>query len=77
MPKKVAREDWPVLIRDAHPGYISWDEFERNEQTLRDNVAGWSPRGSRSHAARGQRTFCKADFSAAAVAPGCVSATRR
>jgi len=40
MPKKVARENWPVLIRDAHPGYISWDEFERKEQTLRANVAG-------------------------------------
>jgi DNA invertase Pin-like site-specific DNA recombinase len=45
MPKKVARENWPVLIRDAHPGYITWDEFERNEQTLRENVAGWSPTG--------------------------------
>jgi DNA invertase Pin-like site-specific DNA recombinase len=45
MPKKIARENWPVLIRDAHPGYISWDEFERNEQTLRANVAGWSPTG--------------------------------
>jgi DNA invertase Pin-like site-specific DNA recombinase len=42
---KVERENWQVLIRDAHPGYISWDEFERNEQTLRDNVAGWSPTG--------------------------------
>lgn len=45
MPKKVSREDWPVLIRDAHPGYITWDEFEHNEQTLRANVAGWSPTG--------------------------------
>jgi len=43
--RKVARENWQVLIRDAHPGYISWEEFERNEQTLRDNVAGWSPTG--------------------------------
>jgi hypothetical protein len=42
---KVARENWQVLIRDAHPGYVSWDEFERNEQTLRQNVAGWSPTG--------------------------------
>ena len=42
---KVSRENWQVLIRDAHPGYISWDEFERNEQTLRENVAGWSPTG--------------------------------
>ena len=43
--RKVARENWPVLIRDAHPGFISWEEFERNEQTLRQNVAAWSPAG--------------------------------
>ncbi|HEY0942347.1 MAG TPA: recombinase family protein [Steroidobacter sp.] len=42
---KVARENWQVLIRDAHPGYISWDEYERNEQTLKQNIAGWSPTG--------------------------------
>jgi DNA invertase Pin-like site-specific DNA recombinase len=42
---KVERENWQVLIRDAHPGYISWDEFGRNERTLRDNIAGWSPTG--------------------------------
>ena len=39
----MAREHWQVLIREAHPGYISWDEFERNEQTLKQNVASWSP----------------------------------
>ncbi|HEY1128584.1 MAG TPA: recombinase family protein [Roseateles sp.] len=36
------RENWQVLIRDAHPGYISWDEFERNEITLRRNAVGFS-----------------------------------
>ncbi|MGH8142373.1 MAG: recombinase family protein [Steroidobacteraceae bacterium] len=45
MPRKVPRENWPVLIRAAHPGYITWEQFEHNEQTLRDNVAGWSPTG--------------------------------
>jgi hypothetical protein len=40
---KVAREDWPVLIQNVHPGYIPWDEFERNQVTLRQNVAGFSP----------------------------------
>jgi DNA invertase Pin-like site-specific DNA recombinase len=44
---KVKREDWPVLIRDAHPGYIGWDEFERNQATLRQNVAAFA------HASRG------------------------
>lgn len=42
---KVARENWQVLIQNAHPGYISWEEFERNEVTLRQNVAGFSPSG--------------------------------
>jgi DNA invertase Pin-like site-specific DNA recombinase len=42
---KVEREQWQVLIRAAHPGYISWEEFERNELTLRGNVAGWSKDG--------------------------------
>jgi len=42
---KVARDDWQVLIRDAHPGYISWDEFERNQITLRQNVASFSTAG--------------------------------
>ena len=23
-------EDWKVLIRDSHEGYIDWDEYERN-----------------------------------------------
>ena len=34
---KVERENWQVLIRNAHPGYISWDEFLANQQRLREN----------------------------------------
>jgi DNA invertase Pin-like site-specific DNA recombinase len=29
------QDQWQVLIRDAHPGYISWQEFESNLQRLR------------------------------------------
>lgn len=45
---KVAREDWQVLIRGAHPGYIDWEEFERNQATLKQNLTGFgqSTRGS-------------------------------
>lgn len=39
---KVAREHWTVLIPEAHPGYISFAQFEQNEQTLKSNCAGWS-----------------------------------
>ena len=39
---QVQRESWQVLIRDAHPGYISWEEFERNQLTLQHNALGFS-----------------------------------
>ncbi len=32
------REEWTVLLADAHPGYISWAQFERNQQRLLDNA---------------------------------------
>lgn len=31
------RDDWLALIHDAHPGYITWEQFERNQQSLDDN----------------------------------------
>lgn len=31
-------EDWLVLIKDAHPGYITWEEYEENQQKLRGNA---------------------------------------
>jgi DNA invertase Pin-like site-specific DNA recombinase len=36
--KKLAPEEWIALIRDAHEGYITWDEFEQNKQRLRENA---------------------------------------
>jgi len=32
------REQWTVLIRDHHPGYISWERFEFNQQMLAENA---------------------------------------
>jgi DNA invertase Pin-like site-specific DNA recombinase len=37
--KKLPREEWIAFIRDAHAGYISWEDFERNQQVLRENSA--------------------------------------
>jgi DNA invertase Pin-like site-specific DNA recombinase len=31
------REQWPILIKNSHPGYITWEEFEENQQRLRQN----------------------------------------
>ena len=46
------REDWPVLIPDHHPGYISWEEFEKNQAQIRANYRGpaqvGAPREGRS-----------------------------
>lgn len=30
--------EWHTLIKDAHPGYITWEEFERNQQRLQNNA---------------------------------------
>jgi len=32
------REQWAVLLPDAHPGYISWAQFEANLQRLQENA---------------------------------------
>jgi|SRR5579863_1550094 len=32
--------NWEILIRDHHEGYISWAEFERNQQLIADNANG-------------------------------------
>lgn len=43
----LAREEWMVLIKDAHAGYISWEEFERNQVTLKQNLAAYGSGASR------------------------------
>jgi excisionase family DNA binding protein len=49
------RERWPVLLRDNHPGYISWEEFERNRRILEEN-AHMKQRAARK-SARGGRAL--------------------
>jgi len=35
---RLPREEWQVLIRDNHPGYITWAEHEENLHRLRENA---------------------------------------
>lgn len=35
---RVPREQWHVFLPNMHPGYITWDEFEANQETLRRNA---------------------------------------
>jgi hypothetical protein len=32
------RSEWAVLIRDHHPGYISWEQYERNQAMIAANA---------------------------------------
>jgi DNA invertase Pin-like site-specific DNA recombinase len=32
------QEEWAVLIRDHHDGYISWEEFDRNQKVIAGNA---------------------------------------
>src|SRR3954468_10965069 len=35
--RRVAVADWPIVRQNAHPGYLSWEQFLRNQQRLDDN----------------------------------------
>src|SRR5690242_1938782 len=32
------RDEWEVVIRDHHDGYISWEEYERNQSVIAGNA---------------------------------------
>lgn len=36
--KWLPREEWGIVIRDAHTGYLSWEEYEANLQRLRTSA---------------------------------------
>jgi DNA invertase Pin-like site-specific DNA recombinase len=33
----LSQDQWQIVLRDAHPGYISWEQYQENQQRLRDN----------------------------------------
>jgi DNA invertase Pin-like site-specific DNA recombinase len=33
-----SQEEWSVLIRDRHAGYVTWDQYERNQRLIGDNA---------------------------------------
>ena len=38
--RRKPREQWLAMIPNAHEGYISWEEFERIQRTVRENMIG-------------------------------------
>jgi DNA invertase Pin-like site-specific DNA recombinase len=53
-PRKTQRskpaDQWLALIPNAHEGYISWDEYQRNRRMIADNVYGGAT-GAAKHGA--------------------------
>lgn len=47
------REEWLVLIRDAHHGYISWEDYEENVHRLQENSQAHGTDRRRSPAREG------------------------
>lgn len=49
----IPQAEWPVLIQNAHPAYISWDQYQANQQRLAENAQGiqWKRGAPRSGAA--------------------------
>lgn len=36
--RRVAKDEWLMLIPGAHEGYITWKEYEQNQQRLKENT---------------------------------------
>jgi len=41
VPRKRERDDWIACIPDAHPGYITWEQYQQNLKILESNGRGY------------------------------------
>jgi recombinase/recombinase-like zinc beta ribbon protein/MerR-like DNA binding protein len=48
----IPREDW-ILLPDAHPGYLTWEQFETNQQLLLGNAQAHAPERDKGPAREG------------------------
>lgn len=44
--RRKSPQQWLALIPEAHEGYIGWEEFQKIQQMLAENVQGWGRRGA-------------------------------
>jgi len=51
-------EDWEVLIHGALPAYITWEQWEQNQQKLRDNGSRYGSGAARGRGLLAGRIFC-------------------
>lgn len=52
MIRRVPSDRWRVCLPEAHPGFIDWEEYCRNRDTLTHNRAGFAKGPARSVAPR-------------------------
>ena len=44
--KEVGQDQWHALLKDHHEGYLSWEQYETNQQRIRSNWPGKSGSGA-------------------------------
>jgi len=47
--QRIKRREWPVLIRDHHPAYISYERYLANQQCMRGNSTVHQDGGAEKH----------------------------
>jgi DNA invertase Pin-like site-specific DNA recombinase len=52
--RPLSRAEWPVMIRDAHPAYISLEEYLKNEKRLSENSPRRASAANRGAAREGR-----------------------
>ena len=51
-------DEWEVLIRDALPAYIRWQQWEKNPAKLRENSSKYGPGAPRGASLLAGRVVC-------------------
>lgn len=51
-------DDWDVLLHDRLPAYITWDQWEKNQKTLRENSSKYGNGAPRGTSLIAGRTVC-------------------
>jgi DNA invertase Pin-like site-specific DNA recombinase len=46
--QKLPRQEWTTFLPGAHPGYISWEQFEDNQKRLQENAQAYSTERKKS-----------------------------
>ena len=41
--RRIPRDEWKVFLPNAHPAFISWEDFEANQSKLLENAYGYGP----------------------------------